>query len=181
MNKMDKLKDSETNEMKQIESVALCMIRHIGVSDKKQLIVMLNEFVRNGTASKSKRSTKKVSWTLILKALRAKHKAVDTVPGTVLDSVEKGLKQGLSNKDKTIQKGSFEVLECMATELQAHDRVEKLFGRMSASAQKAFHKKAPLATPPWFSNNALNGKRSASASAASRDHKQPITRRRQSV
>ena len=178
MNKLDKLKDSETNEMKQIESVALCMIRHIGVSDKKQLIVMLNEFVRNGTASKSKRSTKKVSWTLILKALRAKHKAVDTVPGTVLDSVEKGLKQGLSNKDKTIQKGSFEVLEYFAMELQEHDRVEKLFGRMSASAQKAFHKKSPLACPSWYESASSGGKRSASASAASRDRKAPTPRRR---
>merc|ERR1719242_125907 len=89
MNRLDKLKDSETNEMKQIETVVLAMIRHIGVADKKQLIVMLNEFVRNGTASKSKRNTKKASWTLILKALKAKHKAVEVIPGTVLDSVEK--------------------------------------------------------------------------------------------
>merc|ERR1719474_845937 len=105
MNRLDKLKDSEKKELHQIELVVLAMIDHIGVSDKNQLIVMLNEFVRNGTTSKSKRTTKALSWTLILKALRAKHKAADHgVPGTVLDAVEKGLKQGLSNKDKTIQK-----------------------------------------------------------------------------
>merc|ERR1712013_697047 len=81
---------------------------------------------------------------------------------SVVEAMEKGLKQALSHSDKTIQTGAFAVLRLLAVEVGGHEeRVEKLFARMSASAQKAFARKYPEATPKWFAEgkSAKNSKK----------------------
>ena len=139
MNHIGHLKSGDKKGLKAAENIINIKINNIGLIDKKQLIIMLNEFIRNGTSSKSK-LTKEKAWSFVYIALNGKHEQNEKgIPTQVLDSIEKGLKQGLSNTDKIIQNGAFKILN-FYDEINEIDRVEKLFGKsMSASAQKMFN------------------------------------------
>eukprot|EP00487_Bulimina_marginata_P005520 TRINITY_DN23569_c0_g1_i1.p1 TRINITY_DN23569_c0_g1~~TRINITY_DN23569_c0_g1_i1.p1 ORF type:complete len:126 (-),score=9.90 TRINITY_DN23569_c0_g1_i1:307-684(-) len=109
---------------------------------------MLNEFIRNGTNSKNK-TIKQKSWEFLLNALDRKQDENDgKIECNILDSIEKGLKQSLSNSDKLVQVGSFKILDFLAS-INERDRVDKLFRRLSASKQKQYNKSYPLSTPDW--------------------------------
>merc|ERR1711933_161831 len=130
------------------------IINNIGLSDKKQLSMMLSEFIRNGTTSKNK-ITKQKSWNFIYISINTKYENDGKISPNVLDSIEKGLKQGLSNNDRIIQNGAFKILNLLY-DMNERERVEKLFGRMSASAQKVYYKKHPISTPPSYNKNNSN-------------------------
>eukprot|EP00485_Elphidium_margaritaceum_P013111 CAMPEP_0202694316 /NCGR_PEP_ID=MMETSP1385-20130828/8200_1 /ASSEMBLY_ACC=CAM_ASM_000861 /TAXON_ID=933848 /ORGANISM="Elphidium margaritaceum" /LENGTH=1305 /DNA_ID=CAMNT_0049350135 /DNA_START=24 /DNA_END=3941 /DNA_ORIENTATION=+ len=148
---MAHLKASEKKALAAIVAVVGAMTTYIGVAYDKQLIIMLNEFMRNATSSKHK-TVKQQTWQFIHAALAAKYEATPSgklIASPVLDSIEKGLKTGLSSTDKTNQDGSFQLLHLLYGNHET-ERVEKLFGRMSATAQKQFAKKYPQSTPAWF-------------------------------
>merc|ERR1712083_327039 len=132
--------------------------------DKKQLIIMMNEFIRNGSSSKNK-NVKKKAWKFVYFALDKKSDKIDS---HLLDSIEKALKQSLSNNDRIVQDGTFKILNLL---FECDDRVrhEKLFRKLTASKQKAYFKLYPSSTPDWF--NKTNGNRSKNKLKAPRPAK----------
>eukprot|EP01084_Bolivina_argentea_P116383 206799_1 len=147
MNHFCKLKPNDKKGVDALVTMIKSMIRKIGLKDKKQMIVMLNEFLRNGTNSKLK-TVKEKSWHLIYISLqwKAEQKKDSKLSRDLLDSIEKGLKQSLSNNDRLVQEGAFRILDFLAVHGETA-RVAKLFGRMSATAQKLFTKKYPASAP----------------------------------
>merc|ERR1712154_83791 len=60
LNHIAKIKANDKKQLSEVDAMISFMINKIGMRDKKQLIIMLNEFIRNGSTSKNKNVKKKV-------------------------------------------------------------------------------------------------------------------------
>eukprot|EP01083_Nonionella_stella_P216076 777160_1 len=145
MNHIGRIKDKK--QILAVDEMINIMIDGIGLKDKKQLILMLNEFIRCGTSSKNK-TIKQKAWRFLYIALDGKYnknkeKNLDT---KILDCVTKGIKQSLSNNDKVIQEGSFKILDFLYG-INERQRVNKLFNKMSVTAKRRYNEYYPFSTP----------------------------------
>merc|ERR1712228_739441 len=128
----------------------------------KQLIIMLNEFIRNGSSSKNK-NVKQKTWKFVFLSLNKKQRQNDgKIDSNILDSIEKTLKQSLSNNDRIVQDGSFKILNLLYN-CNDKQRTEKLFKKLSASKQKQYNKLYPQSTPEWFNKSNKNKSNSLKA------------------
>merc|ERR1712176_225886 len=142
-------KANDKKQMDAVNAMINTMINKVAMRDKKQCVIMLNEFIRTGTSSKHK-MVKQMAWQFVFSALDCKQQANDgKIDSDILDSIEKTLKQSLSNTDRIVQTGSFKVLNLLHN-LNESERVGKLFKKLSASKQKQFCKLYPQSTPDWF-------------------------------
>jgi len=146
MNHIGKIRPNEKKQINAVQIMINTMIERVGLKDKKQLILMMNEFIRNGTSSKNK-MIKEKAWNFLYIALDEKSKQTQSkLTAQILDCVVKGIKGPLSNNDKLIQLGSFKVLAFL-WEINEIERVEKLYKKMSVTAQKQYNKKYPNSSP----------------------------------
>merc|ERR1712228_26277 len=106
---------------------------------------------------------KQKTWKFVFLSLNKKQKQNDgKIDSNILDSIEKTLKQSLSNNDRIVQDGSFKILNLLYN-CNDKQRTEKLFKKLSASKQKQYNKLYPQSTPEWFNKSKTNKSNSLKA------------------
>eukprot|EP01083_Nonionella_stella_P278839 948330_1 len=144
---MSYLEKADTKTLSPAENTIKLIINTCLVKDNKSLGIVVAELIRFGTSSKNK-TQRKNGWKFIAIILKKyepgkssgvtsgkKHKKP---PKAVLDALQTGLKQGLSDSDKATQKECMIVLSSMSLIDEA--RGEKIFARMSPATKRNYAK-----------------------------------------
>eukprot|EP01084_Bolivina_argentea_P307607 531717_1 len=122
------------------ESTIKLIIKTCTVKDNKQLGVIVAELIRVGSSAKNK-SSRKNGWmfvNVVLEKYEPKKggKKLKKPPKAVLDVLQTGLKQGLSDSDKATQKEAMQVLTKVS--LIDETRAERITQRMTPAAKRHF-------------------------------------------
>merc|ERR1712228_892890 len=146
LNQIGKIKGNA--KMNAIETLIDAMIYKIGLKDNKQTIKYLNEFIECGCIKKKK--IKEKSWKflyILIERIMKENKG--KIHANVLNVIEKGIKQSLSNNDDILLNGCYAILDLLFY-AKSCNLTFKLFGNMAAKKQEKYYKMYPISTPVWF-------------------------------